>query len=310
MKGQVKYQVIGLMSGTSLDGLDMAYCEFSLEDGQWQLIIPVAETQPYNEVWQQKLGEITEVSGEELIFTDRDLGVWMGEAVKEFINKYQLKPDFIASHGHTVFHQPEKGITYQMGNSFAIQAISDIGTANMVMNYFAQQLGQSFDVGGQIAQQGEPNQSLLASLNQLPYYRQPFPKSLGYEWVHQEIIQPLEQENLSIADAITTALHHAAYQVAKDVNTFADEKTGTFRVLVPGGGAFNVYFMDTIRKNCSETVELVVPDKKTVAFKEALVFAFLGVLRVRNEINCLQSVTGAQYDHSAGVIFGNLDHAQ
>ncbi|MEM8969999.1 MAG: anhydro-N-acetylmuramic acid kinase, partial [Bacteroidota bacterium] len=76
MKGQVKYQVIGLMSGTSLDGLDMAYCEFSLEDGQWQFIIPVAETQPYNEVWQQKLGEITEVSGEELIFTDRDLGVW------------------------------------------------------------------------------------------------------------------------------------------------------------------------------------------------------------------------------------------
>ncbi|MEM8970207.1 MAG: anhydro-N-acetylmuramic acid kinase [Bacteroidota bacterium] len=367
MKRRAKYQVIGLMSGTSLDGLDMAYCEFSLEDGQWQFIIPVAETQPYNEVWQQKLGEITEVSGEELIFTDRDLGVWMGEAVKEFINKYQLKPDFIASHGHTVFHQPEKGITYQMGNSFAIQAISeqtvigqfrnydvaiggqgaplvpigdqllfsdydaclnlggianlstqwqgkriayDIGTANMVMNYFAQQLGQSYDVGGQIAQQGEPNQSLLASLNQLPYYRQPFPKSLGYEWVHQEIIQPLEQENLSIADAITTALHHAAYQVAKDVNTFADEKTGTFRVLVTGGGAFNVYFMDTIRKNCSETVELVVPDKKTVAFKEALVFAFLGVLRVRNEINCLQSVTGAQYDHSAGVIFGNLDHAQ
>ncbi|MEM9833691.1 MAG: anhydro-N-acetylmuramic acid kinase [Bacteroidota bacterium] len=364
MKNKTTYRVIGLMSGTSLDGLDMAYCEFSLENDQWQFSIPVGETQAYSEVWQQRLGTITEASGEELIVTDQDLGVWIGEAVKEFISKHQLKPEFIASHGHTVFHQPERGITYQMGNPFAIQAISrqtvvaqfrnydvatggqgaplvpigdqllfgdydaclnlggianlstqwqgqriayDIGTANMVMNYFAQQLGKPYDKDGELAQQGQPNQALLNELNQLPYYQQSFPKSLGYEWVQREIIRRIAQKNLSVADAIATALHHAAHQIARDLSSFADKKAGVFRVLVTGGGAFNRLFLSTIRENCSGTVELVVPDEKTVAFKEALVFALLGVLRVRNEINCLQSVTGAQYDHSAGVIFGNID---
>ncbi len=364
MKDQKTYQVIGLMSGTSLDGLDMAYCEFSLEDNQWQFSIPVAETLTYNESWQRKLLNITEVSGEELIITDRDLGVWMGEAVKAFISKHQLQPDFISSHGHTVFHQPERGINYQMGNPFAIQAISgqtvisqfrnydvaiggqgaplvpvgdqllfggydaclnlggianlstqwqdkriayDIGTANIVMNYFAQQLGQPYDQGGQLAKQGQINQSLVDTFNQLPYYQQSFPKSLGYEWVHREIILRIEQANLSVQDAIATVLDHAAYQIGQALRSFAEQQTSSFKVLVTGGGAFNNYFMESIQQYASDRIELIVPDEKIVAFKEALVFALLGVLRVRNEVNCLQSVTGAQYDHSAGVIFGNID---
>ncbi|WKN45187.1 anhydro-N-acetylmuramic acid kinase [Tunicatimonas pelagia] len=364
MKDQQTYQVIGLMSGTSLDGLDMAYCEFSLENNQWQFRIPVAETQSYDDTWQQKLKNITEVSGEELIIADRNLGVWMGEAVKEFILKHQLKPDFIASHGHTVFHQPERGITYQIGNPFAMQAVSkqtvvsqfrnydvaiggqgaplvpigdqllfgeydaclnlggianlstpwqgkriayDIGTSNMVMNYFAQQSGKPYDQDGQLAQQGHIDQSLVDALNQLPYYRQDFPKSLGYEWVHREIIRRIEHANLSVPDAIATALDHAAYQISQALQFFAAKQTEPFQVLVTGGGAFNDYFMDSIRRYAAEGIEMIAPPAKIIAFKEALVFALLGVLRVRNEINCLQSVTGAQYDHSAGVIFGNID---
>lgn len=363
MKDQLTYQAIGIMSGTSLDGLDIAYCEFALEDNQWKFSIPVAETQIYDEVWQRKLLNITKVSGEELIITDQDLGVWMGEAVKAFISKHQLQPDFISSHGHTVFHQPERGITYQIGNPFAIQAISgqavigqfrnydlaiggqgaplvpvgdqllfgeydaclnlggianlsaqwqgkriayDIGTANMVMNYFAQQQGKPYDHDGQIAQQGQINQLLVDTFNQLPYYHQGFPKSLGYEWVHQEIIRRIEQANLSVPDSIATALDHAAYQIAQSLRFFSEKQTDSFRVLVTGGGVFNDYFMESIRKYTANGIELIVPNKKIVAFKEALVFALLGVLRVRNEVNCLQSVTGAQYDHSAGVIFGKI----
>jgi anhydro-N-acetylmuramic acid kinase len=360
---QDKYRVIGLMSGTSIDGLDMAYCEFWLENGYWEFNIPVAETHPYNDDWQQKLSRITEVSGEDLILTDRALGVWMGEAVKEFISQHQLQPDFVASHGHTVFHQPERGITYQIGNPFALQAISgqtiisgfrdfdvaiggqgaplvpigdlllfndydaclnlggianlstqwqgrriayDIGTANMVMNYFAQQIGQSYDKQGQLARQGQPQQHLIETLNALPYYNQPFPKSLGYEWVYREIIRRIEEENLEVADAVATGLHQAASQIAQDLQFFAEEQLTSrpFRVLVTGGGAFNPYLLECIRNYGSEQVELVIPDEKLISFKEALVFALLGVLRVRNEINCLSSVTGAQYDHSAGVIYG------
>ena len=296
--------------------------------------------------------------------TDQELGSWMGKVVRQFIDAHQLQPDFIASHGHTVFHQPERGITYQMGNPFALQAASqctvisrfrdfdvaingqgaplvpigdhllfgdydaclnlggianlstiwqgkriayDIGTSNMVMNYFAQQVGQSYDQDGQLARQGMPHASLLATLNALPYYQQPFPKSLGYEWVYKEVIRPIEQRGLSISDAIATALHHAAIPVAEALRFFAEKKNAEkFRVLVTGGGAFNAYLMECIQQYGSDRVELVIPDKNIVAFKEALVFALLGVLRARNEINCLRSVTGAQYDHSAGVIYGIL----
>lgn len=351
------------MSGTSLDGLDIAYCELSLKNSQWQFEIPVAETRLYSEAQQRKLKNITEASGEELTITDRDIGVWMGEAVKEFIRQHQLQPDFVASHGHTVFHQPERGITYQIGSPFAIQAISgqtvigqfrnydlaiggqgaplvpvgdqllfgdydaclnlggianlsaqwqgkriayDIGTANMVMNYFAQQQGQPYDQNGQLARQGQVDQMLVNTLNQLPYYQQNFPKSLGYEWVHREIISRIERANLSVPDAIITALDHAAYQIAQSLHSLPEEQTTPFRVIVTGGGVFNEYFMKRIREYTAGQIELIVPDEKTVAFKEALVFALLGVLRVRNEVNCLQSVTGAQYDHSAGVIFGKI----
>ena len=362
---RAQYQVIGLMSGTSLDGLDMAYCEFAVENGSWQFSMPVAETKEYDDAWLQRLKHITEVSGEELIITDQELGQWMGEAVREFIETHQLKPSFIASHGHTVFHQPERGITYQMGNPFALQAASqqtvigqfrnfdvviggqgaplvpigdqllfgdydvclnlggianlstpwkgeriayDIGTSNMVMNYFAQQAGQPYDRDAQLARQGTPHQVLLNKLNALHYYQQPFPKSLGYEWVYKELIRPIEQEGLSVPDAVATALHHAAYQIAETLRFFAEQPSAAekCKVLVTGGGAFNPYLMECIQQYGSSKVELVVPDKKIIAFKEALVFALLGVLRARNEINCLRSVTGAQYDHSAGVVYGIL----
>lgn len=362
---QAQYRVIGLMSGTSLDGLDMAYCEFTVEEGRWQFSMPLAETREYDSIWQQKLQHITEVSGEELMIADQELGAWMGKAVRQFIDTHQLKPDFIASHGHTVFHQPERGITYQMGNPFALQGASqctvigrfrdydvaiggqgaplvpigdqllfgdydaclnlggianlstvwqgeriayDIGTSNMVMNYFAQQIGQSYDQDGQLARQGTPHQALLIMLNALPYYQQPFPKSLGYEWVYKEVIQPIAREGLSVPDAIATALHHAASPIADSLRYFAEKQSsnGKFRVLVTGGGAFNPYLLECIQQYGSDQVELIVPDKNIVAFKEALVFALLGVLRARNEVNCLRSVTGAQYDHSAGVIYGIL----
>ena len=177
------------------------------------------------------------------------------------------------------------------------------------MNYFAQQIGQSYDEQGQLARQGQPQQYLIETLNALPYYSQPFPKSLGYEWVYREVIQRIEEESLEVADAIATGLHQAACQIAQDLQFFAEEQLTNrpFQVLVTGGGAFNSYLLECIREYGSEQIALVIPDEKLVSFKEALIFALLGVLRVRNEVNCLSSVTGAQYDHSAGVIYGKLD---
>ncbi len=352
------------MSGTSLDGLDMAYCELSHDTIGWHYTLPVAKTQPYGDEWRDTLSSITEASGEALMLADRQLGTWMGEAVRHFVTEHQLEPQFVAAHGHTVFHQPERQLTYQMGNGFALQAACqlpvvanfrdydlaiggqgaplvpvgdrllfgdydfclnlggianlstelsgqriayDIGPANMVSNYLMQQEGHSYDTGGQRAAQGAADQSLVDRFNRLDYYAAPFPKSLGYEWVLQHLIDPLIQSNLSTADRLATITQHATQQVARSLQQLVGQKQLTpARVLVTGGGVFNDFFMQTLRRHCGDAIALTVPDPTLASFKEALVFALLGALRVRGETNCWRSVTGADHDHSAGVIYGTI----
>ncbi len=342
----------------------MAYCELTLADDNWRFTIPVAETRSYDETWRHTLSHITEVSGEALMLADQQLGTWMGQAVKEFIAEHGLNPQLVAAHGHTVFHQPERGLTYQMGNGFALQAACqrpvvmnfrnydvatggqgaplvpmgdrllfgdydaclnlggianvsaevrgqrvayDIGVANMVSNYFVQQIGQDYDDNGQLAASGQADQSLITQLNGLDYYAAPFPKSLGYEWVRDHLIRPLEASSLPLPDKLATVTHHATQQIAHSLRQLLNEKKQTTaRVLATGGGVFNDYFMRCLRQHSGEAIEYVIPDPQLVSFKEALVFALLGVLRVRGEVNCLSSVTGAAHDHSAGVMYGRF----
>ena len=129
------YRVIGLMSGTSLDGLDLAYCEFTYRDERWHFAVPAAETQPYDPAWHQRLARITEADGEALMLADQQLGTWMGLAVASFIDRHRLAPHFVASHGHTVFHQPERALTYQIGSGFALQVASQRPVVANFRNY-------------------------------------------------------------------------------------------------------------------------------------------------------------------------------
>ena len=72
------------------------------------------------------------------------------------------------------------------------------------------------------------------------------------------------------------------------------------KILVTGGGAYNHFLMECIQKQTEH--QLIIPDKNTIEYKEALIFAFLGVLRMRNEVNCLKSVTGASRDNCGGTV--------
>jgi anhydro-N-acetylmuramic acid kinase len=349
----MQYHVIGLMSGTSLDGLDLAFCEFDLVSDHWKYKIHFAETIPYSEDWKKRLSSLESVSALEFVSADVEFGHLLGRLTREFVEKHHLNPDFIASHGHTIFHQPEKKITCQIGRGSAIAAETgipvvcdfrsldvalggegaplvpvgdqllfddfdyclniggfanisyemegqriafDICPANIVLNNLAFSLGLNYDPGGQYANLGTIDHDLLYRLNSLPYYSKTPPKSLGKEFVVEHIFPSLHNSVLSINDLLATFCEHIAIQISKAASAECGKK-----LLITGGGALNDFLISRIHFHTIS--EIIIPDANTINYKEALIFAFLGVLRRRNEINCLRSVTGASRNSVGGAIY-------
>lgn len=346
-----KYTALGIMSGTSLDGLDLALCEFTF-DKHWFFTIKKSETINYSINWKDKLSTAFHLTGIDLIELDRNYGQFIGEKANAFIQKYNVNPDIIASHGHTVFHQPEKRFTLQIGSGAEIASITgiktisdfrsldvalngqgaplvpigdkllfsdydyciniggfanisfeeknkrrayDIGPANILLNYLAQKLHHDFDKNGQLGLQGTVNLDLLNKLNNLSYYQQAYPKSLGREWLEANVIPLINKTNDTTENKLATAYEHIAIQIANSLNI----KEG--KVLLTGGGALNTYLIELIKSKTH--CDIVIPSKSIIEYKEALIFAFLGILRLLEKINTLASVTGAKCDSSGGSVF-------
>lgn len=346
------YNVLGVMSGTSLDGVDIALLNFKKNE-EWDYQIITAETVPYPEEWQKRLSEALFYNDLRLQNFDEEYTSYLAEVIHSFITANEIEHlDAVCSHGHTIKHDPKKKFTLQIGNlpklakmlsqrvicDFRVQDVElggqgaplvpigdellfkqydyclnlggfanvstkfkgtriayDICPVNTVLNYLTRKINLPYDRGGEIAASGNIEEGLLERLNSLPYYFQSPPKSLGIEWVNNSII-PTFQDVASVASALRTYAVHAATQIGKELDGEASKK-----VLVTGGGAYNQYLMKEIRARAG--VEVVIPSNDLVDFKEALIFGFLGVLRLRGENNVLSSVTGASKDHSAGIIF-------
>ncbi|PRB01232.1 anhydro-N-acetylmuramic acid kinase [Chryseobacterium sp. MYb7] len=346
----MKALAIGLMSGTSLDGLDICLAEFEKQD-QWIFQILKAETLPYSEDWENKLRNSIHLSAENLLELHSDYGFYLGQQVREFIDKNKLENiNLIASHGHTVFHQPKKKFTLQIGDGRAIKIETglpviydfrsqdvlmkgngaplvpigdellfpqydaclnlggfsnismksdekriafDIAPVNIVLNYLAKKFQKNFDENGKLAEKGRINETLLDQLNALEFYQQPHPKSLGIEWCNEHIFPALE--NIEALDALATFTEHTAQQIANIINEYNIKD-----ILITGGGAYNSFLIEKIR--AKTTSEVIIPEKEIINYKEALIFAFMGVLRMNNEINVLASATGSIHDHSSGIL--------
>ena len=347
------FRITGLMSGSSLDGVDLACCEFSRGNNIWEYKIVAADTLPYPADLKAKLDEACFQSMDQIKDLDLQLGEFFGNLLNEFHGKYNLLPALISSHGHTILHEPHRGITLQAGsgreiarktgirvvNDFRREDVAqggqgaplvpvgdrllfgkyegclnlggfanisyesiegkriayDIGPANMALNWIAGLNGSEFDRDGRMARQGKVSESLFKVLNQMNYYDEPAPKSLGREWFLGNFLPLLKQQTLSIEDLMATTAEHIAKQIAKGIND-AQIKS----VLVTGGGALNQNLIERLKQHTS--AEIHIPDASLIHFKEALVFAFLGLLKMRKEINCLSSVTGGKNDLSVGVI--------
>lgn len=130
------YNIIGLMSGTSLDGLDIAHCTFTKEDGRWSYQINACQGFNYSESWRSLLGQSVNMSALKLLELDIIFGKFLGEAVVDFLDKNRaLEVDAVASHGHTVFHQPEKRLTHQIGSG---QEIANITNLQVICDFRSQ----------------------------------------------------------------------------------------------------------------------------------------------------------------------------
>ena len=118
---QKKFFAIGIMSGTSLDGLDIAYCSYIFKKNKWSFKFYEGETILYDELWKSKLSIAHTLPGAELMKLHSEYGKWIGKCCQAFIKRNGItKLDLIGSHGHTVFHQPQNNFTFQLGDGNAI----------------------------------------------------------------------------------------------------------------------------------------------------------------------------------------------
>lgn len=345
-------RVVGLMSGTSLDGVDLVLVEFNSKN--YEYTIETCKTYPYSSVlWFDKLKESIHLSEAALKVLDKEYGDYLGKLINSFLKETENinTVDFISSHGHTVFHKPDEGYTLQIGNGqniadktklkvvcdFRSQDVAlggqgaplvpigdailfsdyeaclnlggfanisfqenkeriafDICPVNTVLNFYAKKLGKEYDDKGRFASLGKLNESLFNKLNQLSYYSQKPPKSLGIEWVNQHVFPLINSFKISEYDILRTFTEHISKQI---LDVIKDKKS----LLISGGGAYNDFLVSLLKKNFSG--KIVVPNPNLIDYKEALIFALLGLLRLQEKNNCLHTVTGALKDHSSGIIF-------
>tara|TARA_R110001583_G_scaffold83691_3_gene220856 strand:- start:777 stop:1850 length:1074 start_codon:yes stop_codon:yes gene_type:complete len=348
------WKVIGLMSGTSLDGLDIIYTHISTIDSDYSFNIIYAETIPYSKKWELLLRNAFESSKKTIDNLNIEYGEYLGNSVLQFVKKNNIETiDFIASHGHTIFHKPNEGITVQIGDGQSIanktgmkvicdfrsqdvkfggqgaplvpigdkllfseynyclnlggfanisfeknkeRIAFDICPVNIVMNHYVKSLNLDFDKDGEIASKGKIDEILLNELNNLPFFNAPIPKSLGFEFVKDFIFPMIDSRNLTIETILRTFVAHIVIQITACLDNNKNSK-----ILITGGGAFNKFLINELKNHTKNLV--FIPENKIVDYKEALIFALLGVLRSENQVNCLSSVTGAKKDHSSGVIF-------
>lgn len=354
------YNVIGVMSGTSLDGVDLAHIQFHIKNQKWSFEILECETVPYSSDWISILKKAVDFSDNQLLELNKDYTELLSSIIVNFINKYTLENiDAICSHGHTILHQPHNGFTLQIGNLPAIASLTqqkvvcdfrvqdvklggqgaplvpigdrilfseydycmnlggfsnvsfeknniriafDISAVNTVLNFYANRLGKDYDDRGLISKTGTINKTLLSELNALDFYKKAPPKSLGFEFVKEIVLPIIQSYPISIEDKLHTYTEHIAFQIAIALNNFEKSQDKKQSMFVTGGGAYNDFLIERMQYHLPE-MKIIIPSRKILEYKEALIFGLLGVLKMRGEVNALQSVTGAIHDHSSGVIY-------
>src|SRR6185369_5456742 len=177
----------------------------------------------------------------------------------------------------------------------------DICAANRVLNMLINKEGKEYDDKGEMAQGGEINFELLRKLNGLDYYAQPYPKSLANDFGTDIVYPMIVAAGCKTKDALRTYVEHIVVQITLAIGK---SPIANRQLLVTGGGAFNTFLVNRLIEELKPLqTEVVVPDEKLIQYKEAMIIAFMGVLRWRQEYNVLSSVTGASRDSIGGALW-------
>lgn len=358
-----KYTVVGVMSGSSMDGVDLACCEIVSNNNHYDFKIIVAETIPYEEKWRVRLSQLRKQFALTYVKTDIYYGHYLAELIRQFIDKHQLKVDLIASHGHTVFHYPELGLTAQVGDGATLAALTgiptvsdfrradialkgqgaplvtigdqllfgsydacinlggfsnisatlqngqrvafDIGPCNIPLNRIAREFDLNYDHNGAIAEKGTINYELLAALNAIPYYQITPPKSLNRDWINSDFWPILRQFNTcSYEDKMRTLTDHIASTIAHAIDFCLGDNGNNKKILFTGGSVYNPVLMEHIHSHTDAVCD--IPSSEIIEYKEALIFALLGVLRIENQFNTHNETTGAIRSEISGGLHGNF----
>lgn len=346
------------MSGSSLDGLDMAWVEFSgnLTNIQWHL--HAGKTIDLPPKIKQRFQDVHALSGQDLAFLDQEFCTWLANHVLQFKEDYRCPIDYLASHGHTLYHNPRHGYTYQLGNGgyiagkTGVDTIADFRTTdiacngqgapfapiadkhlfaaynyllnlggianitstheeetiaydvcpcNQILNYLASKKGRPYDNEGALAKEGSIESSLLKELNTIDYYQKAPPKSIDNTWIAKTYFPILDSYTCAIEDKLATVVLHIATHISESIATLGGSPG---KLLVTGGGAFNTFLTHHLElKLKDKNIEVVIPDDNLVNFKEAILIAFMGYLRVMDIPNVLPSVTGSSRPTISGAIY-------
>lgn len=361
MSTPITYQAIGLMSGSSLDGIDIACCEFQQRGDAISFTLLAAETILLTEAWQGRLLHLPDQSARILAQTHVYFGHYLAQLTRDFIERHQLDPDFIASHGHTVFHDPDRRYTTQIGDGAALAALTrrtvitdfrtqdiaingegtpiapaadrylfseydyllniggianltlnrpgrpiafDLSGANQVFNALAQLTGQPYDADGALARNGQLLPDLLHDVEALPYFEQRPPKSLANSWVQQTLLPYFLEHPASVEDRLHTAVQHLVQVTTRSIERLPQPPHAARTLLVTGGGAFNTFLIEELQTRLQSLgIQIVLPDPDIIHFKEAILMALMGLLRLQGRPNCFRSVTGARRDTVGGAIY-------
>jgi len=353
------------MSGSSLDGLDIAYCQIEGENDSWTYKVLKTETIEYPIRWKLRLSKLVLQNAINYLKTHVFYGHYVSTLVNDFIATHNIREeiDLIASHGQTIFHQPENNLTSQIGDGAAIAAetglpvVCDFRTidvalggqgtpivpigekhlfgdyrfflniggianlsariddskfvafdtcaANLILNLLAGEISLSFDENGDQARKGNLSEDLLHELNGSWYYDKDYPKSLSGGWVSKVFAPAIRRFQIPVQDKLRTVVEHMAIQISSDIEKIKEleglSDISKERMLVTGGGALNTFLMERLKEHCP--IEIAIPEEQIINYKEAIIIAFMGVLRVQNQINVLSSVTGSSRDNIGGTIY-------